>query len=140
MFSDTTSHMWLTQLEDRHRTLVAAEEGDVRLADGAASDDGSAQFGRLEIYAKGGWGTVCSSSFGDPFASFGFVTPTAFFSEESADVACQQLGFKKGTSMQPAVWILPPSHAFNWDAATTYSELSSECYPGLGVPVWVALC
>lgn len=89
---------------------ATAEEGDLRLADGATSDDGAAQFGRLEIYAKGGWGTVCSSGFGGPFGSFGFGTPSAFFSAESADVACRQLGFKKGSTMQPMVRITHISH------------------------------
>lgn len=83
---------------------VAEEEGNLRLADGATSEDGSAQFGRLEIYAKGGWGTVCSEGFGGFGANpFAIPSPAAAFPPEAADVACQQLGFKKGSAMQPVV-------------------------------------
>ncbi len=50
----------------------AVSEGDVRLTGSTASD-----FGRLEIYLRGEWGTVCDDS----------------FSLTEANVACRQLGF-----------------------------------------------
>ncbi len=46
----------------------------MRLVDGFFSGSGS---GRLEIYLRGEWGTVCDDGFGFP----------------EADVACRQLGY-----------------------------------------------
>ena len=48
---------------------------DIRLVNGSGPYEG-----RLEIHHKGEWGTVCDDG----------------FSIESADVACRQLGYKKG--------------------------------------------
>ena len=72
-----------------------AAEGDLRLSGGGTSESG-AQFGRLEVFSTGGWGTVCG---GLQRASGRFGIGTAqpvVFSEASADVACQQLGFQEG--------------------------------------------
>ena len=52
--------------------LCAPLEGRVRLVDGFSPQDG-----RLEIYARGRWGTITDDNFGLP----------------EADIACRQLGF-----------------------------------------------
>ena len=79
---------------------ACADEGDLRLADGITTDDGSAQYGRLEMYSGGGWGTVCNIE--------RFVRNDAgnvellFFTDVSASVACRQLGFSHGVSAGPS--------------------------------------
>ena len=59
------------------------------MSDGITAEDGSAQFGRLEFYSAGGWGTVCNLQnldFGaDP-------EPLVPFTDASAVIACRQLG------------------------------------------------
>ncbi len=59
-------------------TSAVAEEGDLRLVDSLST---SVEGGRLEIYLRGEWGTVCSHGFGF----------------EDGDVACRQLGFTSAT-------------------------------------------
>jgi len=66
------------------RYCRTAVYGDLRLVRRSFSD-GSYISGRLEIFIRGRWGTVCSDSFG--FAD--------------ADVACRQLGFTGGASHDP---------------------------------------
>ena len=56
-------------------------EGDIRLMDGAAENEG-----RIEVFAAGVWGTVCD----DNWESFAADQERAF---RNGDVACQQLGF-----------------------------------------------
>ena len=58
--------------------------------------DGSAEYGRLEVFYSGGWGTVCDND---------FVTRDRFrsspgFNGASADVACSQLGYRNGFQIQ----------------------------------------
>lgn len=77
---------------------VPAGEGDLRLALGASAADGSAEFGRLEVFYKAGWGTICDNAFVNMFG----LSPR--FTPGSADVACRQLGYKQGFQMQPLVW------------------------------------
>ena len=74
-------------------TSCFTAEGDLRLTGGGTSESG-AQFGRLEVFSTGGWGTVCGSLPipTRPFAPFDPVV----FGAASADVACQQLGFQEG--------------------------------------------
>ena len=72
---------------------VLTAEGDLRLTGGGTSESG-AQFGRLEVFSTGGWGTVCGGQ-RRPSRPFSRVNPVVF-SEASADVACQQLGFQEG--------------------------------------------
>lgn len=53
----------------------AQSEGDLRIVDGA-----NPRIGRLEVFHAGQWGTVCDD----------------FFDEDSASVACRQLGYDAG--------------------------------------------
>lgn len=62
----------------------------MRLAVGAVAEDGSAAYGRLEVFHRGGWGTVCESD--------------NTFSEGAADVVCTQLGYQKGFQIQTLVF------------------------------------
>ena len=57
---------------------VDLNEGDLRLVDSLSTDT---RAGRLEIFMKGVWGTVCDIRFG--------LT--------EANVACRQLGFSSAT-------------------------------------------
>lgn len=54
---------------------IAQSEGDLRIVDGA-----NPRVGRLEVFHAGQWGTVCDD----------------FFDEDSASVACRQLGYDAG--------------------------------------------
>lgn len=92
----------------RHADDIAAETvtggscaatGDLRLVGGETSADGGSQFGRLEVFNAGGWGTVCDRS-GD---GFGRQRNLANFTPASVDVACQQLGFIDGAKTEIAV-------------------------------------
>lgn len=76
-----------------------AATGDLRLVGGATSEDGSGQFGRLEVFNKGGWGTVCNA-FGSGFAR---STGPRATTSASINVACQQLGFMEGATTEIAV-------------------------------------
>lgn len=66
----------------------------MRLANGAVAGDGSAEFGRLEVFHDGGWGTVCDNSF------IHRRRRTPDFSSGAADVACRQLGYQRGSQIQ----------------------------------------
>lgn len=62
---------------------------------GESVKDGSAKYGRLEVFHRGGWGTVCDDDFinrDDP----GFRTV-------GASVACRDLGFKDGVQLSSEV-------------------------------------
>lgn len=102
---------------------MCVEEGDLRLADGGTSEDSAAQYGRLEIFAHRGWGTVCRTpldSYGptglgriDAWHQSQYHSPTgASTSRRSvavdASVACKQMGFAEGFAMQPAVRAVHP--------------------------------
>ena len=74
------SHMGVGQHECDHgqdMILSCREEGSVRLQGDPNRESFLFPFGRLEIFRNGRWGTVCDSGFTDT----------------SADVVCQQLGF-----------------------------------------------
>lgn len=77
---------------------AVAERGELRLSMGGTSDDGNAQFGRLEIFNNGGWGSVCD--FEGAFTDFENNAP---LTAAAATVACQQLGFEGGGRTQGAV-------------------------------------
>lgn len=78
-----------------------AENGAVRLTGGAASEGGLSQYGRLEVFNEGGWGSVCSRR--------GFTRP---FTPADADVACRSLGFAGGIAIKPQVGT--PCIASSW--------------------------
>ena len=76
---------------------AGAEEGDIRLANSIIAPDGSAEFGRLEVFHNGGWGTVCDTTLIDrPLRQVGF-------NAGAADVACRQLGYQQGFQIQKLV-------------------------------------
>lgn len=73
----------------------AATEGGARLAKVETAEGGGAMTGRLEVYAGGGWGTVCSASASTESAGT--------FSASAAGVACRQMGFPAGFQIQSHV-------------------------------------
>lgn len=82
----------------------------MRLAGGVTAEDGRAVSGRLEVFLRGGWGTVCDQGESDYLEDYGqFITPAA------AGVACAQLGFQRSFPRQPVVrpWstVAPCMHA-----------------------------
>ena len=79
------------------RCQTCAEEGDIRLANSVIAADGSAEYGRLEVFYNGGWGTVCDTSL---FVRF--RRPIGF-NVGAADVACRQLGYQQGFQIQKLV-------------------------------------
>ena len=79
--------------------ISCAATGDLRLVGGRTSDDASSQFGRLEVFNDGGWGTLCDRT-GEVF---GQNPGQAEFTSASVDVACQQLGFVEGAKTEVAV-------------------------------------
>lgn len=70
----------------------------MRLAGGATADGGAAQFGRLEVFFRGGWGTVC---FQDEAEGY-YDEAGPEFTAGAVSVACRQLGFAEGI-LQPLV-------------------------------------
>ena len=79
------------------RCHVCAEEGAVRLANSVIAADGSAEYGRLEVFHNGGWGTVCDTAFGNRFFR------QSGFDADAAQVACRQLGYQEGFQIQKLV-------------------------------------
>lgn len=79
------------------RISMSAADGDIRLANGAVAGDSSAEYGRLEIFYRGGWGTVCDNAF------IGRSPRRPSFSRGSVSVACRQLGFEQGIQLQALV-------------------------------------
>ena len=79
----------------------SAGEGDVRLspATAVASEDGAAEYGRLEVFHRGGWGTVCDID----DARLRSDRDVPQFSRGAAAVACRQLGFQQGFQIQALV-------------------------------------
>lgn len=82
------------------RQVLSAAVGDLRLTRGGTSNDGNAEFGSLEIFDGGGWGSVCEVGPVGPFS--GIITNVAPFPEASVDVACRQLGFDGGAKIMTA--------------------------------------
>jgi len=85
---------WLLRI--RLTVAPLADEGDLRLADGITSDDGSAQFGRLEVYSQGGWGTVCGAAGNEADGLQALLS-----------VCCRQLGFSTAVIAAGRVDFLP---------------------------------
>lgn len=75
-------------------------EGDVRLAESVVAADGSAEYGRLEVFHNGGWGTVCDNGF------LRTTRRTPAFSSGSVAVACGQMGYQRGFQIQALVCVL----------------------------------
>ena len=75
-----------------------AEEGSLRLAGGATAEGRGAQFGRLEVFYRGGWGTACALEDVDYYSN-----QQLSFSEASVQVACRELGFESSFALQPLV-------------------------------------
>lgn len=92
--------------------VVSADIGDLRLAGGNSSDDGNAEFGRLEIFNNGGWGAVCDRT-GSGFGQNQFL---ANFTDASVAVACRQLGFSEGVKTLLAVRALSLLQALDLEA------------------------
>lgn len=91
------SHAWV---------LGHAGQGTVRLAGGRLSEDGGAEYGRLEVLVDGGWGGVCESvsrTVKTDDAVRPGVDRGANFNTAAAVVACRQLGFAAGFGVQPTV-------------------------------------
>ncbi|XP_063956925.1 deleted in malignant brain tumors 1 protein-like [Lytechinus pictus] len=86
----------------------------VRLVDGSASNEG-----RIEVYANGGWGTVCDDSWDDT----------------DATVVCQSLGFESGTARTNAHFGQGSGDILLDDVSCDGDETSLlECSnPGIGV-------
>ena len=82
-----------------HTGCYSAEEGDVRLRNGAVSAGADAEYGRLEIFHSGGWGTVCDTHFAER------TSRNPSFTRGAEDVACKQLGYKQGFQIPSLVSI-----------------------------------
>ena len=67
------------------------------MANGVIAADGSAEYGRLEVFHNSGWGTICSTTFNNPFLR------NVRFNAGAADVACRQLGYQQGFQIQKLV-------------------------------------
>eukprot|EP00892_Ulva_mutabilis_P008500 jgi/Ulvmu1/6021/UM260_0005.1 len=75
--------------------------GELRLSQGGSSKDGMSEYGRLEIFDDGGWGSVCN--FDPPSVSGGNRLPVQnneTRNNAAAVVACRQLGFEDGELIQ----------------------------------------
>ena len=66
------------------------------------SEDGNAQFGRLEIFDQGGWGTVCDNPDNTGGGLFEAIRD-ASLTQESVELACKQIGFEAGEMIPKAV-------------------------------------
>ena len=76
---------------DVHEIMSHAEEGDLRLQGGTTAEDGSAEFGRLEIFYQGGWGHICIDNL-DVIVNTSTLT-----------VACRMLGYDGGAQVRSAL-------------------------------------
>ena len=77
-FNDTRTGEYSLAVSFTPAPAPTDQEGDLRLADGPASEEQVA--GRLEIWLNGQWGTVCDD----------------LWDRRDAEVACRQLGFIPG--------------------------------------------
>ena len=89
----------------------------MRLAGGATAEDGSAEYGRLEVFFRGGWGRVCRT-----------------VSRGSVALVCSLLGYDQGADIAAVRLVRPagprvPTHARNLQCSGTEARLV-DC-PGL---------
>lgn len=86
---------------------IPAARGDIRLARGAVSSDRNAEYGRLEIFDSGGWGSVC-----DRDRSFQSGSRDQIVSDASVNVACRELWYDSGEKTVLAVCLpVPQQHS-----------------------------
>ena len=86
---------------------MCAEPGDLRLSNAVTSDNGNAQYGRLQAFYSGGWGAVC-----DPRPPH-IDVPNADQGDQeierpTVEVACRWLGFSSGVKTALPVSSLLP--------------------------------
>lgn len=129
------SHVSVEVSRRRQPCVACAGDGDLRLTGGAAAASG-ALYGRLEVFWGGGWGTVCGQDEAGIRGFFGRAT-RILFTEASADVACQQLGFAEGAVTATPVRMPPYAHSCRSRVACTPafcrsmdpSETGTACTP-----------
>lgn len=80
---------------------ACVEPGDLRLINGATADAGNAQYGRLQVFAQGGWGAVC-----DPRPVPTTTRADPEIDDATVGIACRQLGFFDGVKTQLPVTVL----------------------------------
>eukprot|EP00892_Ulva_mutabilis_P004962 jgi/Ulvmu1/2838/UM144_0002.1 len=78
-------------------TSTGPAEGDLRLTGGGMADleRGRAEYGRLEVFSGGGWGSICDAELMEDVSDFVDVFD-ARFTDAAVSVACRQLGYAAG--------------------------------------------
>lgn len=67
----------------------------MRLVNGATAEDGNAQYGRLQVFGRGGWGAVC-----DPVPAPVTNGVNQEIDDATVGIACRELGFLDGVKTQ----------------------------------------
>lgn len=82
--------------------LASAELANVRLGSRVVSVDRSAEYGRLEVFSRGGWNTICRDALRDGLLS-GDDEPEYSPEPEAAEDVCRTLGYLQGRSVDAPV-------------------------------------